>query len=568
MYTFTDAIQAGGNETLPAEAVRIDGQYIENAISGYQTLYTKGRESLAAEINSFVTGSSNGETVKGARYPSRTITVGFRLIAETNADFRSKLNHLNNLLSAEDADFVFNDESDKFYTGTPIADFEFSPGRNKVVGEWHIFCADPFKYSIAPIKVSPSQVAGNVATFAINYLGSYPAKPVLRAKFAGALSGGDHSEDGDCGFVAFVDSDENIIQLGNPDAVNLDAYTMAAQLINRDFTTVAGWAQSGGHTYKNKQITGSVSPGDISDTYWNKGTGQTMAFAKPSYGSGGAWHGPILWKSTGDGAVNFDINIVHRMCAYASGEIGTFECGAYHNSTMVAGIVIEKAGNGTAGTVNYIVNGVVKKTQTIDLSYYNANFGYCKRTAVYQTQYYNKKKKKWQNKKIKKAKTRKVNTGYGYTQSNLNTVIKKSGATVSFKVGNLAEVILMDTAIENTSAENMSFHFGANGTLPTLHTNAVRSVRFTRNPSAAFADTPNVFTAGDIVEADTGDASVYIMREGAVEGQIEPQYGALGNNWESFMLTKGTNAMEAIWSEWVREGYEPTVEIEYNEVYI
>lgn len=553
---------------IPVEAVNINGQYIEEAIEGYRTLYTKGREALALEMNTFSVGTANGETVKSTRYPTRVITVGFELRALDAQAFRQKFNHLNNLLSMDEADFVFADETDKFFTGTPLMSIDVDPGRNWVTGEWQIYCADPFKYSVDPIEVTAIPIAGShAAQFNINYLGTYPAKPVLRAEFAGALSGGDYSEDGDCGFVAFMDSDENIIQLGNPDAIDLDAYTKAESLINREFTTISGWQTSGGHTYGNKSIAGSITPGNITDTYWNKGAGKTLSFAKPSYGSGSNWHGPILRKNT-NGAVDFELSIVHRMCVNTSGEIGTFECGAYTGATMIAGIVIEKTANGTSGTVKYIVNGKVKATQAIDLSYYNTNFGYCKRTPVYVTQYYNKKKKKWQTSKIKGAKTKKVVSSYTYTQSNLNTTIKKAKSTVTFSVGGLAKKTITDTDIELLVAEDVSFHFGAKGTNPTLNTNAINSVKFVRNPSDKFADIPNVFSSGDVVEADTGDASVYLMHKNTVEGELAPQYGALGNDWEDFMLSKGSNAIQAVWSEWVDEDYAPVLKIIYNEVYI
>lgn len=556
---------------LTNEAVKIDGSYIEDLLSGYTTLKTSGRESLPIEYESFTTGSSDGERVKRTRYPARTVTVEFLLKVSDVTDMRTKLNHLNNLLSREEADFVFNDEADKFFIGIPIMSEEFEKGRGWVSGKWQIYCADPFKYSTAVFTAVPVSVDGNSAEFAINYNGSYPSKPVLVAEFAGAKSGGDYSEDGDCGFVAFIDDDENIIQLGNPDAIDVDAYTFADQLINREFTTVADWQQSGGKVYGNKTVTGSAAPGNISDANWKKGAGQTLSFAKPSYGSATGWHGPILWKNTG-GAINFDLAVVHRLCVNKVEEQGTFECGAYNVSgstlKMIAGVVIEKTASGTNGTVKYIVDDTVIGTATIDLSYYNTNFGYCNKTAVYKTQYYNKKKKKWQDKKIKKAKTRKVVSGYNYTQSNLNTSITKADGVFTFKVGNLAEKKFTDADLKNTPVHNISFHFGQNGTAAVMHTNAVNSVRFTRNPSGKFYDIPNVFTSGDVVEADCYDASVYLKHANTEDGHYAPQYGALGNDWEDFKLQKGVNNISAVWSDWVNSDYKPQLSILYNEVFV
>lgn len=557
---------------LPIEAPSIDGQYIEDAIQGYKTIMTRGREALQPEITNYSSTLTDGEQVKSVRYGARTIEVDFLLMADSMEDMRDKIDHLNNLLSMDEADFVFNDESDKFYTGKPSITSDVTDYKNGLQGTYQIYCAFPFKRSVELKEISiPNTENEYDCEFLINYLGSYPSRPVLTAEFAGALEGGTYSQDGDCGYIAFIDDDENIIQLGNPDVIDVDEFALAANLANDSFSSISGWTINGGKNYKGASIKGSISVANIKDTYWKSGKGQTLPFAKPSFTSDlTTWHGPTLWKNT-SGALNFEIAIVHRMCAYSSSQLGTFEVGAYNVSgstlAMVAGVVIDKSASGTSATVRYIVNGKQVGTNTIDLSYYNTSFGYCKRTAIYKTQYYtNKKKNKKTSKKTKYS--RKVFSYYKYTQSNLNTTIKKTGTQVTFKVGNLAARTFTNTEIENIPAHNISFHFGRYKGNAVLHTNAVNSVKFTNNPSEAFAEIPNVFTAGDIVEADCNDASVYIRREGTEEGQPSPQYGAVGNNWEAFSLQPGTNAIKVIWSDWVDVNYKPKVTISYNEVFL
>ena len=99
---------------LPKEAVKINGQYLEDMIEGYRTITTTGREALPIQMDSFSIGTSDGETIKGSRYPVREITVEFMLEGSSLEDFRDRMEHLNNLLSLEEADFIFNDESDRF----------------------------------------------------------------------------------------------------------------------------------------------------------------------------------------------------------------------------------------------------------------------------------------------------------------------------------------------------------------------------------------------------------------------------------------------------------------------
>lgn len=545
---------------LPLEAVSINGQYIEDAISGYKTIITSGREGLTAELNTYSVGSADGETVKGSRIPIREITVEFAITATSMESLRAKLEHLNNLLSVGEADFVFNDESDRYYTGIPLISTDFKSYKNAATGSYKIYCAYPFKRSVNVITLSSTDESGvelddSSATFTFNYNGSYPARPLLRAEFAGALSGGDYSDDGDCGFVAFLDSDENIIQLGNPDAIDLDEYTSAEQLINHTFANITGW-----------NISGNVATKNITDRNWNKGKGQTMSYA---YNTSSTTNTSTLYKTVSDGAVDFSLALVHRLCAWKPAETGTFECGAYAGNVMTAGFRVKKTANGTTAKVEYVLNGVVKGTDNIDLAYVNTNFGYCNKTAVYTAQKYSVsvwKKVGRRYKWVKETKTRNVRTGWKYTQSNLNSSIKKSGSTVTFKVGNLAAKTLTSSDIDLTVSTQVKFTFTA-GKTP-LHTNAVNSVRFTKEPSKSFADIPNVFTAGDIVEADCNDASVSIMHEGTVEGHIEPQYGALGNDWEDFVIKPGQNVIRAVWSSWVNAAYKPTIRIIFNEVYL
>ena len=541
----TYALDISKLATLPAEAVSIDGTYIENVVEGYRTLYVKGRESLGTELNTYSVGTSDGEKVKGRRYPARVLTVGFQLLAPTDSDFRLRFNQLNNILSIGEADFVFNDEQDKFFTGYPVMDASVEAGRNNVTGEWQIYCAYPFKRSIAVTTLSSEDDTGvvignNSATFTFDYTGTQPARPVLRAEFASAKDGGDYTEDGDCGFVAFLDPDENIIQLGNPDVVDLDAMNKNDTVANSDFDTLTDWTASG------------VSVASITDTYWDQGAGQTQNYA---LGAG------TLSRNT-TGAVGFEFDLVHRLCVNAPAQTGTFKAHLMNGDDVVVGFEIVKTGNGTAGKVRYIVNNKVVGTDNIDLAYYNTHFGYCQRTAVYVTQtYYVYVKKKKKKKKVKK--TRKVQNGWRYTQSNLNSGISRDGGVVTFSIGNLADRTFKDSDIDTTPVYDIVFEMTGN-----LHTNALRSASLISKKGVPFAEIPNVFTAGDIVEADCNDANVYLYRNGSAEGHLEPQYGALGNDWEDFELKVGQNIIRAVWSDWVDPTYKPVIKILFNEVYI
>ena len=544
---------------LTSCAVCINGQYIEDLIEGYSTLRVSGRDALTKLL------ASNEYRTDGAifdygKFPIRDIVVEYIVDAGSPEALREKNNQLVNLLNQDEADVQFNDEYDKFFIGSISINQPTTSFPLFIEGSYTIKCFNPFKYSTA-VKTALPIYNGNTANFVINYQGSYPARPVLQAEFAGALSGGTASEDGDCGYIAFMDEDKNIIQLGNPEAMDLDSSSKADTLINHTFeANTTPFTASGIAT--NQSIT---------DAYWNKGEGQTLKYIKQqTVGTDG-----LLSYTNSDGMQNFSAALVQRIATQAA-NTGSFYCKMKDaDNKDVCGFTISKSSSGTMGTVSYIVNNKVRKTENIDLSNYNKNFGYASKTATYKKvgkkYYYNKSTKKWSTKQAKKKKKRgktkivykSVFNGYTYTQANLNTSFSKQNTTFTFKIGNLSQQSFEDASLENTVIKTMQIGFTGN-----LQTNAVYSVVLKRLKGKTIAGTPNIFTAGDIVVADCNDGSVYIKRQGTEDGQYSPEYGALGNDWEPFILTAGTNNIQCVWSEWVKENYKPNIKIIYNEVFI
>ena len=208
MYIFRDVNEALDGTLLPSEALQINGEYIENLISGYRTLHVKGREALSPELETFETGARDGSTLKKRRFPARIITVTYKLSAESDSAFREAYNALAGVLNVEDAQLIFNDEQDKYYTGTPSAIGEVEPGRNSIVSSFDILCVDPFKYSLTEYEVMPTVDDG--LGFVVNYNGTYNSFPELEADFYREDEASDDGEvtlsltgNGDCGYVAF-----------------------------------------------------------------------------------------------------------------------------------------------------------------------------------------------------------------------------------------------------------------------------------------------------------------------------------------------------------------------------
>ena len=111
MYNFVDTTAGSASSSaLPAEALQINGAYIENEIEGYRTLYVLGRELTEAEITELQIGQMDGSEYRNSRIVSRSITVGYQLLTDSPEDFREKFNALNKILNQKEAKLIFADE--------------------------------------------------------------------------------------------------------------------------------------------------------------------------------------------------------------------------------------------------------------------------------------------------------------------------------------------------------------------------------------------------------------------------------------------------------------------------
>lgn len=243
MYTFVDTTEVSEGALLPSEALSINGEYIENQITGYRTLTVRGREALSPDVCSESIGASDGSRMKYKRYPERIITVKYQIIAKTNEEFRDSYNKLGQILNVENAQLIFNDEKDKYYIGTPCIIGEVPDGRNSVVAEFEILCTDPFKYSVIEYEATTDLDNSSIL---IDYNGTYKGFPTLRTEFYNEEDIQDDTlntltGNGDCGYVAFFNERGNIIQLGDPDEVDVTVTNKSNTLFNQSFTKSNSW---------------------------------------------------------------------------------------------------------------------------------------------------------------------------------------------------------------------------------------------------------------------------------------------------------------------------------------
>jgi predicted phage tail component-like protein len=151
LYDFRETTPFTGSDgnQHPAEAMLIDGQYIEDLIPGYSTLQVSGRELLSQSIEKQTIGKSDGEFIQYARNPSREIVIGYRLAAADNLSFRQAFYKLNSILHGDSHKVSFNDDPSKYWIAT-FSDIDDVPkGRNAITSSFTLFVPDGIAHSVA-----------------------------------------------------------------------------------------------------------------------------------------------------------------------------------------------------------------------------------------------------------------------------------------------------------------------------------------------------------------------------------------------------------------------------------
>lgn len=554
MYAFRDTTtRTALTADLPAEAVKINGTYIENQITGYRTLHVAGREMLSAEADTYETGIRDGAALKSRRYPARTITVTYQLVTGSNAAFREAYNQLAKILNVQDAEIIFADEADKYFTGTVTEVGEVDPGRNAVVSTYTILCTDPFKYSTAEKTVSPASGPG--ISFTVNYAGTYPAAPTLEAQF--------HSEEetsgdtttaltgkGDCGYIAMYNQDGEIIQLGDPDEIDGTELAKSQTLISQTFTKSNSWGTAAKKAWTvNGGVTSSDSftqSGALTVKSVNAGSETSYYLTPSSYGSGSQYHGPSISRnipadaSGKTGAVNCAVSWKQLFCtgerSSAANQYGAFQLLlSGSDGKYIAGISIFKNTSGNTGRLRFYCNGKTAETLTdVNMSYYNQRWGH-----DYMTK---------NGKKVFKAAVR-------------TSSIIKDGDTLNYNIGGTKRTF-RDAALKDKEVTKITIMMCGVSTKTALENNGLFWVKFVKNNCDTWDDVPNKFSAGDIVTADCGTGEILL------NGSPAPDLGALGNSWEGFRLEPGENQIDVSYSDWIEEAYKPTCKLKYREVYL
>ena len=242
--------------------------------------------------------------------------------------------------------------------------------------------------------------------------------------------------------------------------------------------------------------------------------------AAQNYGTGTGWHGVSMTKILSEEATNFSLTYRQLMAVKNSGEIGAFAMYALDKSdNLVCGVEVTKSSVGTDATIKMIVGGNMIREQIIDIGENNPYFG----------------------------------TSQNATKTSL---INKSNSNILFNCGGINGAYHSD-ALDRVAISKIEFRVLAYGTSPTITYNGIYSCKLTKN-FTSWNDIPNTFTAGDILEINCQEGTVKL------NGLDRPDLGALGNDWEKFVLRKGNNQIGLTYSHYAS----PKARLLYREVYL
>lgn len=506
MYAFRDTNDVGTGLSLPSEAMSYNGVYLENVIPGYRTLSVSGRELMSKEITDRSVPGVDGSEWLSERYPSRTITVRYQLIAKSNKAFRDAYNELNRILDAEQVKIIFADEADKYFIGTKSTNKDVSPGLNSVIGEISIYCTDPRKYSSVIKQVTAIEDEDGVLIATIDNQGNLPCAlnyEVVHAVETGALS--IVSEYGAMQFGYLTDPDTEV----RTKSQVLFNYTNYTQMIN------GGVVNNGGSTIPQqgnfKSVNGYLGINSIDNRAGYHGPALTI---------------PIPADSSGvTGAENFTLTCRFRAEATKIKQTGILQVAVSDaNKKIMCKFNVNNGSTGNS-TATLFMSGVVNSSNASAPDFHKLTFPL-------------------------------TNKGY-YNDAQGWMTIRKSGSLIEFDFAG-KKYSRRFSEIANTKARYVTIQLGKNGNNAIIPTLYCKRVQFRKDNVSYIYDIPNRYQPGTTCRID-GETGKYY-----VNGNFRPGDEILGTNY--FKAPPGETKIQIGVSEWTETN--PAVTVTYREAWI
>ena len=501
MYEFIDVDHKQPNAPFPAEALKINGNYIENLIDGYRTLYVEGRELLPSELIGNESDTKDGFIYRGRRYPERRITVTYQLVQKSSYEFRDAFNMLNGILCKENSELIFNDEPDMYFIGTLEGVDSVEPGTNNTVGSFSFICADPFKYSVNKTVLN---IEKGKNIFDVNYRGTHKAYPTLIIK-----------PTSDLGYVEFTNEHGGLLQIGNPSEVDGNSEHKTETLINQKFTSAE---------FNSKEWTKNNAIPVNTSRSWAQRDDVAIRddmLVSPSYSGSGELFGPSITRkippdSNGKtGAKNWELTWTSMTSYHSNNQFGDLEI-------LVTGM--EK------GVRKNIAGFCCFRLYSGNACFGNYGYG--------------------------KALTEEGYEGYhadSYKGNLYSYSILKFGSTLEF-ITPKGTYVYTVPEIENLEATEVSILFGMYKNTSPMDF-GVKNIMFKNHAVDTWIDIPNQFGRGDVIKIDCEKGDIFL------NGVENHKLGSAYNTWDEFYLETGNNRLNVGRSSWASD---PEISVEYR----
>lgn len=499
---------------LSNTSLSVNNVNLEQEILGFRTLSVSGRESLAVSIDNTSIKLRDGKIYNNKTDNTRELKVLFNITEESLTECNKAIDKLKYLIHDEEIQINFNDEPDKYFIGT-MSNLEISP-INSAGSVWKSFngtitflCSDPYKYSVKEKELDLTIDDDGVCD--IIYDGTYKAYPTITATM-----------ESDNGYLSIIDSNGNIIQLG--DATEVDGeYATAKEDVANISTFVGLPDDTSGKYYFHTDYTVN---GKLS---YNS----TRGFVLQNKGSNDSrkWNGGIRTYSFGasvSNCKNFYCFLRHWFETGKNGQTGIQSVlFLTEDNKVICGYNIYKSDmSGNTAVMEFIANG-----KSIKKNYFTPS---------------------------NKDNENPFNEGRGW-----NDIRKVDSKITFYWFGSYPSYNIPE--IKNMICTKVQIGFFQYGTrdLSSNHyvtRNILRDLRFYNINDKHWNEISNKFSKNDIVSIDCKSGDI------TQNGLPKPSLGAIGNDWEDFYLRPGHNKLKISSSEWVTN--QPSYKIKYREVYL
>lgn len=144
MYNFVKPDEETQTQQLLSVAMNFNGGFIEQQVTGYQTLNVSGREMVGVDID--MESVHTGSIILSERIPHRELEIEFSLRGDDNNQFQKRFQQLMKILHAGEVEVYFNDEPELVYY-VRLADVSDIPAHtNHVVGTFTLVSETPYKF--------------------------------------------------------------------------------------------------------------------------------------------------------------------------------------------------------------------------------------------------------------------------------------------------------------------------------------------------------------------------------------------------------------------------------------